>query len=66
MNANQHKIDWLQREWLKRPRELRRTENHILMFYAEIRKENSALLNLKGVRGDVAAYLKEILELSHD
>ena len=66
IKPSQQKIELLQREWLKRPREKRKTENDILMFYVELRKDNSALLNLVGVGGDLYAYLKTILELNHD
>ena len=63
MSNKQSKIDRLQQEWLKKPREERKTEEHILIFYAEMKRHHPALLRIEGVTGDTYQYLKTILEL---
>ena len=65
MLPNQKKIEWLQAEWLKRPKELRQTESHILLFKSEVQQRNPVMLNLRGVSGDVYQFLKTILEVGN-
>lgn len=62
MTRNQHKIEQLQALWFKRPKALRCTETHILMFKNDVAKTNPVLLNLYGLNGDVYGFLKTVLQ----
>ena len=59
----QIKIDWLKSEWLKRPKDQRRTEKDILEFKFFVQRKNEEMLDFNDLIYDKFDYLKTILEL---
>ena len=60
---NDHKIELILREWYKRSLLERQNEGDVHLFYAYLSKNNSALLNLNGINGDVYQFLKTVCKL---